>query len=118
MPNANKDTVDRYMTAFAANDHAAVLACLTDDVVWEVPGAFTASGKEAFDREIESPEFIGRPEITTTRMVEEGNVVVAEGRVTTTRKDGATLHLRFCDLFELRDGRIARLTSYLMAVPE
>ena len=29
-----KDTVQRFMEAFARSDHAGVLACLTDDVEW------------------------------------------------------------------------------------
>jgi ketosteroid isomerase-like protein len=46
----NKRTVERYMEAFGIGDHAEVLACLTDDVEWEMPGTFHMSGKEAFDR--------------------------------------------------------------------
>jgi hypothetical protein len=41
---------------------------------------------------------------------------VAEGRVSPRRNDGTVLHLVFCDVFELRDGLIRRLTSYLMEV--
>jgi ketosteroid isomerase-like protein len=108
--------VDRYLAAFEAGDHAGVLACLTDDVVWEVPGAFKLTGKAAFDAEIENPGFVGHPDITTARTVEAGNIVVAEGTVRTQQKDGALVTLRFCDVFELTDGKIQRLTSYLMAV--
>ena len=36
----NQITVDRYMEGFRLNDHDAILACLTDDVEWLVPGAF------------------------------------------------------------------------------
>ena len=112
----NRTAVECYMTAFAAGDHARVLACLTDDVEWEVPGAFVLSGKEAFDAEIENPAFVGRPDIVTTRVIEAGDVIVAEGSVRTQRKDGPLLTLRFCDVFELQGGRIRRLTSYLTPV--
>ena len=33
----NKQTVQRYMDAFARSDHAEILSCLTDDVEWVVP---------------------------------------------------------------------------------
>ena len=36
--SANKETVQRYMDAYGRWDHAEVLACLTDDVEWVVPG--------------------------------------------------------------------------------
>ena len=50
----NKRTVERYMDGFRTSDHAQVLACLTDDVEWEMPGAFHLRGQEAFDKEIEN----------------------------------------------------------------
>ena len=84
----NTRTVEHYMAAFARGDHAGVMACLTDDVEWEVPGAFRLTGKAAFDAEIENPAFIGHPDIATTRTVEDGDIVVAEGTVRTQRKDG------------------------------
>ena len=49
----NQATIDRYMEGFRRGDHAAILACLTDDVEWEIPGAFHARGKPAFDAHIE-----------------------------------------------------------------
>ena len=112
----NKHTVQTYMDAFARTDHAEILACLTDDVEWVVPGAFHAAGKAAFDREIENDAFVGHPTIRVKRMVEEGDVVVAEGTVRSARKDGGTLNLVFCDVFVMRTAKIRHLTSYLMEV--
>jgi uncharacterized protein len=109
----NKQTIERYMDGFRKSDHAQILACLTDDVEWVIPGAFHLVGKEAFDREIENEAFVGSPSITITRMVEEADVVVAEGTVRTERRDGGFLHLAICDVFVMKDARIARLTSYL-----
>jgi uncharacterized protein len=114
----NKQTVNRYMDAFGKSDHAAVLACLTDDVEWVIPGAFHLHGKAAFDQEIENPAFVGSPIISVTRLTEENNIVVAEGTVRTTRKEGDMLFLHFCDVFEMQDAKIKRLTAYLMPVKE
>lgn len=112
----NKKTVGEYMAAFSKSDHARVLACLTDDVEWVIPGHTHARGKEAFDREIENEAFEGKPQIDVTRMTEERDIVVAEGTVRATRKGGAILDLAFCDVFEMRDARIKRLTSYLVVM--
>lgn len=114
----NKETVQAYMDAFARTDHAGVLACLTDDVEWVLPGAFHLTGKEAFDGEIENDAFVGSPAITVTRMAEEDDVVIAEGSVRSTRRDGGLLNLVFCDVFVMRDAKIRHLTSYLMEVKE
>lgn len=112
----NKKIVDRYMEGFRRADHAMILSCLTDDVVWDMPGAFHLVGKEAFDREIENPAFVGRPTIAISRVVEEDDVVVAEGTVRAQRSDGGVLDAVFCDVFEMSHGKIRRLVSYLMEV--
>jgi len=102
------------MDGFRRTDHEQILSCLTDDVEWEIPGVFHARGKESFDKQIEDAGFVGSPAITVTRLTEEDGVVVAEGSVRTQRKDGTTLHLAFCDVFEMQGGKIRRLISYLM----
>ena len=109
----NKMTIERYLDGFRKSDHAQVLSCLTHDVVWDMPGAFHLVGKEAFDGEIENDAFVGHPDIVVTRMIEAEGVVVAEGSVRTQKRDGGELCLRFCDVFDMKAGKIARLTSYL-----
>lgn len=109
----NKRTIDRYMAGFRVGDHAEILSCLTDDVEWEIPGMFHSQGKAAFDKEIENDAFVGSPDILVTRMIEEDDVVVAEGSVRTQKRDGRGVHLRFCDVFLMEAGKIKRLTSYL-----
>ena len=110
----NKRTVETYMDGFRKTDHAQILGCLTDDVEWRIPGMFHIAGKDAFDEHIEDEGFVGRPDIAVTRMTEENDVVVAEGTVRTQKKEGEVMNLAFCDVFEMRDGRIRRLISYLM----
>src|SRR5688572_8140759 len=114
----NKQTVQQYMEAFSRTDHAAILSTLTDDVEWVLPGVFHLKGKDAFDKEIENPAFVGSPVIKVTRIVEEGDTVVAEGTVRARKKDGPVLNLVFCDVFEMRGGKIKKLISYLMEVKE
>jgi ketosteroid isomerase-like protein len=112
----NKATIEQYMEGFRRSDHAMVLACLTEDVEWVIPGMFQVRGQQAFDKEIENEAFVGSPAITITRMTEESDVVVAEGTVQSGRKDGGKLNVVFCDVFEMKDGKIRKLTSYLMEV--
>jgi len=114
----NKVAVEYYMEGFRRSDHGMVLSCLADGVEWVIPGMFHITGKEAFDKEIENEAFVGSPSIEIMRMTEESNVVVAEGAVQCVRRDGGRLNALFCDVFEMEDGKIRRLTSYLMEVKE
>lgn len=105
----NKKMIERYIGGFNKLDHAQILSCLTDDVEWLMPGFFHHVGKEAFDKEIENPAFSGTPIVTITRMTEENNVVIAEGTVLAQKASGEKLPLVFCDVFEMRDGKIRKL---------
>jgi ketosteroid isomerase-like protein len=88
--------------------------CLTDDVEWDIPGVFHVQGKAEFAKHILDEGFAPHPAITLTRLIESGDVVVAEGSVRAGRTDGTFVNLVFCDVFEMRDGKIRKLTSYLM----
>lgn len=111
----NKNTVEKYMDGFRASDHEKILSCLTEDIVWEMPGIYRYVGKEAFDKEIENENFEGSPTIQVMRLVEENNVVIAEGAVQGKMKNGSLLNAVFCDVFVMENYKIKQLTSYLMS---
>jgi ketosteroid isomerase-like protein len=51
-------------------------------------------------------------------VTEQGDIVVAEGRVRAAKRDGGSLNAVFCDVFEMRDAKIRRLVSYLVEVKD
>lgn len=53
-----------------------------------------------------------------TRLTEESNVVVAEGTARVTKKDGRSLSVLFCDIFELTNGKIQRKSSFGALIKE
>jgi len=110
----NKRMVEAYMDGFRKTDRPQILSCLTDDVEWVIPGTFHVRGKDDFAKHIVDDGFAGHPAITVSRITEEDDVVVAEGSVRAPKQDGTFIDLVFCDVFDLRDGRIRRLVSYLM----
>lgn len=110
----NKKTIETYMDGFRRTDRARILSCLTDDVEWEIPGVFHLRGKDEFAKHIVDEGFVSSPAITVTRLTEGNDLVVAEGSVRTQRQDGTFLNLAFCDVFEMQEGKIRRLVSYLM----
>lgn len=112
----NQATVTAYMEAFTRTDRPAILGCLTEDVEWLVPGAFHVYGKAAFDSHILEAGSAPNPAIVVTRLIEESDLVVAEGTVRAGMTDGTAVNLVFCDVFEMRGAKIRKLISYLMPV--
>lgn len=104
------------MEGFRRTDRGLILSCLTDDVEWVIPGVFVARGRDEFAGHIVDEGFSGQPDITVSRLTQEQDVVIAEGSVKAGRIDGSVMYLVFCDVFEMRGGKIARLISYLMEV--
>jgi ketosteroid isomerase-like protein len=77
-----------------------------------MPPHFELSGKAAFDAAIENPGTPGLPELQIVRLVEEGDVVVAEGAVQAAMADGGRIDALWCDVFHFRGDKICRLVTY------
>jgi len=114
--SCRKELAARYIDGFRTRDHPSILGCLTDDVVWDLPGYAHLAGKVAFDGEIANPAFTGRPTLHVDRLVEEGDTVVAVGRGRAARTEGGEHHFAFCDVFTFRGDLIARVESYVVAL--
>ena len=107
-------TVHRYMDGFRRSDHEAILACLTDDVVWHIHGFRTTRGKAEFDDEIENPAFEGSPELSVDRTVDAGDVIVVTGTGRGHHREHGPFRFAMNDLFTFRADLIAQVDSYIV----
>jgi ketosteroid isomerase-like protein len=114
MESPRKVVVEAYFDGFRRSDHEQILACLTDDVAWDLPGYAHLTGKDAFDQEIENEEFVGSPTLIVDRLIEEADTVVAIGNGETTHKSGELRRFVFCDVFTFAGDQIRRVESYLV----
>lgn len=115
--SVKRSVVEEYVDAFRASDRARILACLTDDVVWDLPGYKHLTGKVAFEAEIVGEGFEPNPELHLDRTVEEGDVVVAIGRGAGRLTDGGVHRFAFCDVFTFAGDLIDRVESYVVPEP-
>ncbi len=118
--SSHKTVVEGYFDGFRRSDHRQILACLTEDVVWDLPGFKHLEGKGAFDSEIENQSFTGRPTLQVDRMVQEDDVVVAVETGASAQTSGTVFHFAFCDVFTFAGERIRRVESYVvpLTLPE
>ena len=115
----NIQTVNAYLDGFRKNDHEQILSCLTDDIEWTVFGAFHLTGKEAYDKAIDgAPEFIDPPELEVVRMVEEGDVVMAELTGSVARDSGEVMRMSMAEVFVMRNGKIAERRAWVIELKE
>ena len=108
------DIVDAYMEGFRRNDKPRILALLSDDVAWDLPGFRHLTGKADFEGEIVNPQFEANPTLVVDRKVEEGDTVVCIGDGQGQMKTGDEFRFAFCDVFTFRDDLICRVESYIV----
>jgi ketosteroid isomerase-like protein len=108
----NKEIVKKGVDAFLISDIEEALTYMTDDVVMGWPGYFDlAPGKNAI-REF----FKNIPEMLEWKIgdfIEEGNKVAATGWIKSNH-NGEIKESYFCDIYTLENGKIKKLTSYMV----
>lgn len=110
--NAVLQLLDDFTAAWNAHDVDALLACMTDDGVFRAAGpaphGAEARGAEAL-RQAYQAIWQTYPDAQWHDAVHfvSGDRAVTEWRFTGTRADGTVVETRGCDIFLIRDGRIA-----------
>ena len=112
--STHTDIVEAYMEGFRRSDKQAILALLTDDVAWDLPGFRHLTGKADFEGEIVNPQFEENPTLVVNRKVEDGDTVVCIGEGQGEMKAGGEFRFAFCDVFTFRDDLICRVESYVV----
>lgn len=113
-----EDTLKAFLEAFNRHDLAAIMTFFTEDCRVELPRGPDPwgrryEGKAAVRRGI-ATRFEGLPDVHygDDRHLVCGDRGVSEWLLTGTTPSGTRVRVRGCDLFEFRDGKIARKDSY------
>ena len=114
----NTETVETYLEGFRKGDHDQILSCLTDDIRWTVYGGFQLTGKAAYDAAIDGVGFDGPPRLEVVRMVEQGDVVMAELTGAATRDTGEVMRMSMAEVFVMRDGLIRERRAWVIELKE
>jgi ketosteroid isomerase-like protein len=121
MSSGNLSVVQQVYERFAAGDVAAILACLTDDVRWEVvgpPGAYPLFGVRTGTAEVlaffqgvgENEDFT---DFSPRRFLADGDTVVVLGHAAYGLKHtGAQVDTDWVHVFTLRDGKVSGFQEY------
>jgi uncharacterized protein len=110
MPS-NKALIEAHLKA---SDRKSIGAHLADDVEWVEWGeGVPATGVLTKGRQAYIDNF-GDDQVQTeiVRMIEEDDVVIAEGIARITKNDGKKFQVRFVDVFEVEHGKIKRKSSW------
>lgn len=100
--------------AVTAGDYEGFLSFCTDDTRWEFVGEQTLRGKEAVRLWMATTYSQGPPELKVDQLIAEGDFVTAVGGVSTRGEGGEITHYSYCDVWRLRDGKLAELKAFVV----
>ncbi|CCH01414.1 hypothetical protein FAES_3406 [Fibrella aestuarina BUZ 2] len=113
MTDNNKAILEKANAAIAKGDLDGFLAFCSDDTEWTYVGDITLTGKEAVRRYLETTNS-EPPNFTVTNLIAEGDFLTALGDIIMKDKDGQPVRYAYCDVWRLRDGKLAELKAFVI----
>lgn len=120
-PSGDAETMallDRFAAAWNAHDVEGLMACMADDCVFEAAAGTEVAGARHVGRDAVRRAYAAVFETyadarwNEARHFVAGDRAVSEWRFTGTTKDGKRVEVNGCDIFTLKNGRIAVKNSY------
>lgn len=116
----NKATVKSFLAVFSTGDVAGILDGLEDDATWWVSGrlqglsgTYTKADLGSLLKGATALYTTGALRITPLEMIAEGNRVAVEAESYAELTDGRIYNNLYHFVFEIRNGRIARVKEYM-----
>jgi len=113
MSQRNKAILEQANAAVTRGDYDGFLSHCTDDVIWNFVGDQTLKGKEAVRRYMQDT-YLEPPAFVVKELIAENDQVAALGTITLKDKGGSQVQYAYCDVWRLRDGKLAELTAYVI----
>jgi ketosteroid isomerase-like protein len=112
----NKAIIQEIIDAFDQSDTTSILNHVTDDIIWEMHSDkdMTLSGKEnirTFFSEHNEMKMLGS---SKSHIIVDVDQVAVDGIVKMEVKDGSPFEMYYCDIYELRSGKVSKIISYVI----
>jgi ketosteroid isomerase-like protein len=118
MSEANKNILRQANAAVEQGDHTGFLEYCTEDTVWTFIGDRTLRGKAAVRQWMDESYKVAPPQLAVHRLVAEGDALTAVGEIVLTEAGGKKTRYAYCDVWRLRDGKLATLHAFVVETAE
>ncbi len=119
-PSENKAVIQDIMDARARRDPAPFIAAMSDDFVWRIIGSTAWSGEYVGKAEVRERllqplyrQFIAPTSIKASRILADGDYVVAECQGDAMTVSGQHYANTYCFVIHMADGKLHELTEYM-----
>lgn len=113
MQLSNREVLEKANAAVAAGDYEAFIRYCTEDTEWEFTGEQILRGKEAV-RQYMAKSYIAPPKFRVAQFISEGNWLTAMGEISLLNDAGAWIDYAYCDVWQFREGKLAKLKAFVV----
>jgi ketosteroid isomerase-like protein len=113
MIESNKAILEKANAAFAKGDFEGFLSFCTEDTKWTYVGDRILDGKGAVRRYI-AETYTEPSKFTVENVIAEGDFVTLLGDIILKDEEGKESHYSFCDVWRIRDGKMAELKAFVI----
>lgn len=108
----NREIIEKVVAAFDDNDSEAILSYMTADIEWHMIGDEVISGKEAMKATFN----MDMKMISSTKkhFIADGDQVMVDGEVVCGNEKGEQIEMYYCDIYELENGKVRKMYSYVI----
>ncbi|WP_326542433.1 nuclear transport factor 2 family protein [Pseudorhodoferax sp.] len=114
MAQTHKDILAQANAAIVRGDHEGFLAFCTDDTEWTFVGERVLRGKQAVRAWMADSYRAAPPRLQVHRLLAEGDFLTAIGEIVLTDAGGRQTRHAYCDVWRLRDGKLAALHAFVV----
>jgi hypothetical protein len=116
----NRTLIQTILEARSRLDPAPLIAAMADDLIWRIIGSTAWSGEYVGKAEVRErllkplhAQFIAPTSLTASRILADGDYVVAECKGDATTVTGERYANTYCFVMRLADGKLKELTEYM-----
>ena len=113
----NKKTLKLANAAVSRGDHEGFLSYCTEDTKWDFVGEQILEGKESVRRYM-AETYIEPPQFEVERLIAEGNMVAATGKISLRDKNGKLKNYSYCDVWTFKEGKMHELSAFVVALDQ
>lgn len=107
----NREIIKQLVAAFDRNDTEAILSYMTDDVTWRMLGDDPLNGKDNM-RAMFANADMQLLSSTKDHFIVDGDTVAVDGEVVCKGQNGELMNMYYCDIYDLENGKVKRMTTY------
>ena len=113
----NKEILEKANAAIVAGMNEEFLTYCAEDTRWTFVGDRTLQGKEAVLNYM-TQNYIQPPRFNVTKLVEDGDMLVAVGEILIKDEKGIDAKHQYCDIWRFENGLMAELTAFVIKAKE